>query len=558
MVSLRGNGGGGGGRADFDLVRRPKATTELVTVLFTDIVSSTEIAAEVGDRRWRELVSAHHALVRRALRLHHGRELDTAGDGFFAVFRKPADAIRCANDVSEDVRRLGLEIRAGIHLGEAEVIGPKVGGVAVNTGARIMSVGKAGEVLISATVRDAVAGKDIGFADHGIHELKGLEGEFHLFDVISVDGTARNLPLGQEEARRRREEPPADAIRRRPWWLVPAGVAVIVATAIGFFAFDDAPDQAGGRAEGSSGLRALTDADEQVIAVVPEFFGDSCVATDPLPQGAVGGVTCTQGEYTARYATFADREDLSQAFGTNTAGQELSGTSCRDEAAASGFYAVDGAQRGAVACFVEHPTPLEFVPTIVWTDDTLLVLGHLTTAFVTDYEGNVPDLSFYEWWRTSAGPGPNRNFREKDDPADLLSGTFRSTITEEQAGPTNEGGADDRWVGTWTITLDGPDFVESFEDGLDQRTADQSLSGDQTYEITSDLLWGKGDRMVLRRSYEDGVPPLGGVTPFCERLTESLGLRVEGDRLVFIDPSPGDSCDDFRGVATFQPWERVA
>ena len=93
-------------------VRRPKATTELVTVLFTDVVASTEIAAEVGDRRWRELVAAHHALVRRALKRHLGRELDTAWDGFFAVFHRPADAIRCANEVSEDVRELGLEIRA--------------------------------------------------------------------------------------------------------------------------------------------------------------------------------------------------------------------------------------------------------------------------------------------------------------------------------------------------------------------------------------------------------------------------------------------------------------
>jgi hypothetical protein len=302
----------------------------------------------------------------------------------------------------------------------------------------------------------------------------------------------------------------------------------------------------------------LTDADAEVIAVVPESFGDSCVATHPLPNGAVGGVTCTQGEYTARYSTFANRDDLSRAFGTSTAGLDLPGTSCRDDASASGFYAVDGAQRGAVACFVDHPTPLEYVPTILWTDDDLLVLAQAETEIVTDFEGNVPDLSFYEWWRTSAGPGPNRNFRQKDDPADVPSGTFRSTIAEEQAGPANEGAADDRWVGTWTITLDGDEFVESFDDGLDQRTADQNITDDQTYEITSELLWGKGGRMVLRRVYADGIPPLGGVTVFCERLTESLHVRLEGDRLVFTDPSPGEACDDFRGVATFQPWDRVA
>ena len=154
-------------------MRRATPSTQLVTVLFTDIVSSTDIAREVGDRRWRALVAAHHWIVRQALKRHQGKELDTAGDGFFATFPRPAEAIRCACEVSESVREFGLEIRAGLHLGEAEVMGPKVGGLAVNTGARIMGLGKAGEVLVSATVRDAVAGKDIGFADHGVHQLKG-------------------------------------------------------------------------------------------------------------------------------------------------------------------------------------------------------------------------------------------------------------------------------------------------------------------------------------------------------------------------------------------------
>jgi hypothetical protein len=218
-----------------------------------------------------------------------------------------------------------------------------------------------------------------------------------------------------------------------------------------------------------------------VIEVVPASFGDSCVATDPLPAGAVGGVTCTEGDLPASYSSYTNLDDLSQAFARSTAGLELTGVSCRDDSAANDFYAVDGAQRGAVACFVDHPTPLEFVPTIVWTDETLSILGYATTGIVTDHEGNVPDLSFYEWWRTSAGPGPNRNFREKDDPAELLSGTYRSTITRDQVGPTNEGGADDRWVGTWTIVLDGTEFVESFKDGLTQSAADQTVTGDQPY-----------------------------------------------------------------------------
>jgi hypothetical protein len=121
----------------------------------------------------------------------------------------------------------------------------------------------------------------------------------------------------------------------------------------------------------------------------------------------------------------------------------------------------------------------------------------------------------------------------------------------------NEGGADDRWVGTWTITLDGDEFVESFEDGLGQREANNNVTGDASYRITSELLWGKGDRMVLRRQYEGGSPPLGGITAFCEEFTESIAFRLEGDTLVFSEPSPTEACDDFRSVATFQPWERI-
>ena len=163
--------------------RMPRAsvTTELVTVLFTDIVSSTEIASEVGDKRWRALVAAHHGLVRQALKRHRGRELDTAGDGFFASFPRPADAIRCAVEVAEGVRQFGLEIRAGIHLGEAEVMGGKVGGLVVNTGARIMAIGTAGEVLVSSTVKDLVVGSGIEFTLRGSFDLKGVPGQWQLY-----------------------------------------------------------------------------------------------------------------------------------------------------------------------------------------------------------------------------------------------------------------------------------------------------------------------------------------------------------------------------------------
>jgi class 3 adenylate cyclase len=157
--------------------------TVLTTVLFTDIVGSTEKAAELGDTRWVELVGRHHALVRRQLDQFRGRELDTAGDGFFATFDGPARAIRCARAIAESVRQLGLEIRAGLHTAECEVIGDKVGGIAVNVGARIAANARSGEVLVSSTVKDLVAGSGIAFDDRGACELKGIPGEWRLYAV---------------------------------------------------------------------------------------------------------------------------------------------------------------------------------------------------------------------------------------------------------------------------------------------------------------------------------------------------------------------------------------
>jgi class 3 adenylate cyclase len=155
----------------------------LATILFTDIVGSTALAAEIGDRRWRELLTEHHGLIRRELARSRGRELDTAGDGFFASFDGPARAIRCASRISEAVRDLGIDIRAGLHTGECEVIDGKVGGIAVHIGARVASAASAGEVLVSSTVKDLVAGAGIEFGDRGEVELKGVPGEWRLFAV---------------------------------------------------------------------------------------------------------------------------------------------------------------------------------------------------------------------------------------------------------------------------------------------------------------------------------------------------------------------------------------
>jgi len=157
----------------------------LATVLFTDIVGSSEQAVRLGDRLWRQKLEEHHELVRRQLLRYRGVEVDTAGDGFFASFDGPARAIRCASAITSGVRELGLDVRAGLHTGECELVDGKVAGIAVHTGARVASRAQPGEVLVSSTVKDLVAGSGIAFEDRGISELKGIPGEWHLFAVAA-------------------------------------------------------------------------------------------------------------------------------------------------------------------------------------------------------------------------------------------------------------------------------------------------------------------------------------------------------------------------------------
>jgi class 3 adenylate cyclase len=157
--------------------------TVLATILFTDLVGSTAKAAELGDRGWRELLTEHHARVRRELARYRGVELDTAGDGFFARFDGPARAIRCACAIRDSVAELGLELRAGLHTGECEVLDDKVAGIAVSIGSRVAAEASAGEVLVSQTVKDLVAGSGLEFEDHSIAGLRGVPGEWRVFAV---------------------------------------------------------------------------------------------------------------------------------------------------------------------------------------------------------------------------------------------------------------------------------------------------------------------------------------------------------------------------------------
>lgn len=203
----------------------------------TDIVGSTEQAADLGDSAWRNLVQVHHRIVRAALRRNGGREIDTAGDGFFATFDAPAAAVECALEIVERVRELGIEIRAGVHVGEVEQVGGKVAGITVPIASRIMAGAVPGEVLVSATVHDLAAGSGIRFDDRGTRELKGVPGEWHVYSVARAEAESVDATVAPTAHERR-----AAAVRRAqasPIWerrprLVTAfvlGIAIVVAGA---------------------------------------------------------------------------------------------------------------------------------------------------------------------------------------------------------------------------------------------------------------------------------------------------------------------------------------
>jgi hypothetical protein len=202
--------------------------------VFTDIVDSSTLARELGDARWRVLLSRHHAIVRSALKRYHGKEIDNAGDGFFASFPEQADAIRCACAISDDVRELGIEVRAGCHVGQAELIEHKLGGVTIHAAARVMSQAGPSEVLVSGMIKDLVPASGFGFADRGLHTLKGIDGEWHLFAVTTVDGTPRGPALEPETAAHLREQIQPPPLVQRRWARigVPAIAGLVALTAV--------------------------------------------------------------------------------------------------------------------------------------------------------------------------------------------------------------------------------------------------------------------------------------------------------------------------------------
>jgi class 3 adenylate cyclase len=190
----------------------------LATVLFTDIVGSTERAGELGDSRWRELLERHNALVCEQVERFDGRPVKSTGDGFLATFDGPAKAIRCACAISGDVRRLGIEVRAGIHTGECELMNGDVGGMAVHIGARVGCLASPGDVVVSSTVRDLVVGSGIDFVERGTEVLKGVPGEWRLYSVAELASSkVAGEPIPDTRGDRASDRVGVAMARRAPW-----------------------------------------------------------------------------------------------------------------------------------------------------------------------------------------------------------------------------------------------------------------------------------------------------------------------------------------------------
>jgi class 3 adenylate cyclase len=484
---------------------RKRGLSVLVTVLFTDIVGSTEIAAELGDKRWRDLVRRHHAIVRHELKRFRGRELDTAGDGFFARFDRPADAIRCACAISDGVRELGIEIRAGIHVGEAEVLERKVGGIAVNVAARVMGVAKGGEVLVSSTLRDAVAGSGFAFTDHGTHRLKGIEGEWRLYEVRMVEGVRRSLPLDPDEARTRRGF--AEAVPAGRHWGLVAGVAVLAAALIG-----------GGIAlsRGDNGAKTNiidTPPYRALLSNVPAAFRATCRVAEAAPSKALASVDCRPTEmYKVTYSSFASVEEMQVPFEGFASPADLTNLDCSREPSARGEYTIFGRRAGEVACFVREGTGLSTTDSVIaWTDEELLVLGQAI-------RGDAADLTLYEWWRNEAGPWDSSEHLEKDGEARLLEGSFRAARGPRELTFVN---------GHYSVKEHGVVYV------------------------VADLLYAKPSTIVL--FHRIATPTFGGA--LCPNY-ESFEWQLRGDALDLTLTS--DGCRDYVSIDIGQAkWTRT-
>jgi class 3 adenylate cyclase len=282
------------------MVLRRQDKRGLTTLLFTDISGSTEIVVQLGDRRWRTIQSRHHAEVRRQLKRYGGHEVDTAGDGFLATFSSPAEGVRCAFAIVKGVRELGLEVRAGLHIGEAELTGEKVSGIAVTTAARVSAAAGPGQVLVTSTIVQMVAGSDLEFHEIGARELKGVPGTWELSELAAVDDQPIGVPLDPKDAAeaRDRSSPPEapKGSRLRTSAIALTGVLVVLLAGVVLLRRHDSDSTATPPASGSA---------PTALVALSDGSGDEAFPVD-LPALRIG--------YVVGPILFTGRADTPEAF----------------------------------------------------------------------------------------------------------------------------------------------------------------------------------------------------------------------------------------------------
>jgi Adenylate and Guanylate cyclase catalytic domain len=497
----------------------------LVAVLFTDIVGSSEIASGLGDERWGRLLARHHATVRAALRRFNGREMDTAGDGFFAVFDRPGDAMRCAWALVEELRGLGLEIRAGVHVGEAEVAGAKVGGVAVNVGARVMSAAGPGEVLVTGTVRELSAGAGFAFDDRGVQQLKGIPGEWRLHSVTGLDGVSPRGRLDPAVAEERRTVASARADRdRRPLVLGMVIGAVLAIVAIAVLALrGDTPGMP------TPSAPAFPDeAESELLGLVPMGIRSFCERGPREPASARAALSCEDEEQSITYALMPDQGTLEAAHGRLLAERDIAGGDCGTDLEAENDYSIAGERAGRVLCYREEEGN-SASSVMAWTDDRYLVLSVASRP-------DLADLTLLRWWATEAGPDPRERPMDKDlTLAPIIDGSFRLVIRPDEVGQVY---AD--LAGTWVIAIDNDRLQANKE------------SGPETPPMGGRIAFGKDRRLVVL-DYNSRRGSVGGG---CQTTLDLRWDLVAGRlRLTYLDR--GCTFDAPRALLTFGPMERI-
>ena len=303
----------------------PVARRRVATVLFIDIVGSTALATELGDGHWRMVLARFRQVVRRELKRCRGREQDTAGDSFYATFAEPAQALRAAATLSAAVQEIGLDVRAGLHTGECEEIDGKLTGIAVHIGARVMAIAGAAEVLATRTTRDLVVGSGAGFEEAGIHELKGVEGEWLLYRLLSIEERLPS-PLEPEVAAKRLAEVFGATSRRRRWPLVVAAATVVLAAVAGLSAW-----AFGGSSAGTASLLQLDPHTGQIVRTIRDGRSAAPAAPISLPSTERSGSEAARTGTASRFARlpaarFAARSSYPPTRPTSRSGPEPCGS----------------------------------------------------------------------------------------------------------------------------------------------------------------------------------------------------------------------------------------